>query len=147
MDKAERRVANTAAKAATVRMVVAAATVRTVTADEMAATSVKSATAVAVARAVSQVRTEDRSRFQYISAIRPIRENFRISGGGLMPFPHNFVLQIFANVLGRSCKTFRAVQSFITLFICLFMQISLILKNFFRHWTSLLDYANCICAS
>ena len=82
MDKAERRIANTAAKAATVRMVVAAATVRTVTADEMAATSVKSATAVAVARAVSQVRTEDRSRLQYISAIRPIRENFRISGGG-----------------------------------------------------------------
>ena len=115
MDKSERRIANTAAKAATVRMVVAAATVRTVTADEMAATSVKSATAVAVARAVSQVRTEDRSRFQYISAIRPIRENFRIS----------------ANVLGRNCKIFRAVQSFITLFICLFMQISLILKNSF----------------
>ena len=83
MDKSERRIANTAAKAATVRMVVAAATVRTVTADEMAATSVKSATAVAAAAAVSQVRTEDRSMFQYISAIRPIRENFRISGGGV----------------------------------------------------------------
>ena len=48
-----------------------------------------------------------------------------------MPIPHNFVLQIFANVLGRNCKIFRAVQSFITLFICLLMQISLILKNSF----------------